>query len=157
MIEIERKFLVTSNAYRAEAYAKEEIIQGFLSTHPERTVRVRLRGQKGYITVKGKTDPDGTTRFEWEREISSAEAKSLLDICKKGTIHKVRHLVKSGTHVVEVDEFQAQNKGLVIAEIELQHADETFLKPKWLGAEVTGDIKYYNSQLSKKPYSSWKK
>ena len=156
MIEIERKFLVTSNDYRSEAFAKEEIIQGFLSTHPERTVRVRLKGQKGFITVKGKTDPDGTTRFEWEREISSAEAKNLLAICKKGTIHKLRHLVKSGTHIVEVDEFHEQNKGLVIAEIELQHADETFLKPNWLGAEVTGDIKYYNSQLSKNPYSSWK-
>jgi CYTH domain-containing protein len=157
MIEIERKYLVTSNAYRTEAFAKEEIMQGFLSTHPERTVRVRLTGQKGFITVKGKTDPDGTTRFEWEREISSEEAKSLLEICKKGTIHKLRYLVKSGSHIVEVDEFHAQNKGLVIAEIELQHADEIFLKPKWLGTEVTGDPKYYNSQLSKNPYSSWKK
>ncbi len=157
MIEIERKYLVTSNSYKTEAFAKVEIIQGFLSTHPERTVRVRLTDQKGFITVKGKTDPDGTTRFEWEREISSEEAKSLLEICKKGTIHKLRHLVKSGSHVVEVDEFNGQNKGLVIAEIELQHADESFLKPKWLGSEVTGDPKYYNSQLSKNPYSSWKK
>ncbi|WP_297764552.1 CYTH domain-containing protein [uncultured Muriicola sp.] len=157
MIEIERKYLVTSNAYKSEAHAKVEIIQGFLSTHPERTVRVRLTDQRGFITVKGKTDPDGTTRFEWEHEISSEEAKGLLEICKKGTIHKLRHLVKSGSHVVEVDEFHAQNKGLVIAEIELQQADETFLKPKWLGIEVTGDPKYYNSQLSKNPYSSWKK
>lgn len=157
MIEIERKYLVTSNAYRSEAFGKEEIIQGFLSTHPERTVRVRLTGEKGFITVKGKTDPDGTTRFEWEREISEEEAKSLLGICEKGAIHKLRYLVKSGSHVVEVDEFYAENKGLVIAEIELKHADETFIKPKWLGEEVTGDPKYYNSQLSKKPYSTWKK
>jgi len=157
MIEIERKYLVTSNAYSSEAFGKEEIIQGFLSTHPERTVRVRLTGKKGFITVKGKTDPDGTTRFEWEREISLEEAKSLLEICEEGVIHKLRYLVKSGSHVVEVDEFHAENKGLVIAEIELQHAEESFLKPKWLGVEVTGDPKYYNSQLSKNPYSSWKK
>ncbi|NNJ89596.1 MAG: CYTH domain-containing protein [Eudoraea sp.] len=157
MIEIERKYLVTSNAYRTEAFSNEEIIQGFLSTHPERTVRVRLSGPKGFITVKGKTDPDGTTRFEWEREISLEETKGLLEICEKGVIHKQRYLVKSGSHVVEVDEFLAQNKGLVIAEIELKDADETILKPGWLGKEVTGDPKYYNSQLSKNPYSSWKK
>ncbi len=157
MIEIERKYLVTSDAYKKEAYAKKEIIQGFLNTDPERTVRVRLIGQKGFITVKGITDPDGTTRFEWEREISLEAAKNLLEICEKGIIHKLRYHVNSGAHLVEVDEFHAENKGLVIAEIELKKADETFLKPKWLGAEVTGDPKYYNSQLSKNPYSSWKK
>jgi len=157
MIEIERKYLVSSNAYRKEAFDKVEIIQGFLSTHPERTVRVRLTGQKGFITVKGKTDKDGTTRFEWEREISLEEAKNLLTLCKEGAIHKLRYLVKSGSHVVEVDEFHDQNKGLVIAEIELQHPSETFLKPNWLGKEVTGDPRYYNSQLSKNPFLSWKK
>jgi CYTH domain-containing protein len=156
MTEIERKFLVTSDAYREEAFAREEIIQGFLNTHPDRTVRVRLSGSKGFITVKGHTDPDGTTRFEWEREIPSEEAKELLELCEKGVIHKIRHLVQSGDHVVEVDEFLSENKGLVIAEIEMQQANEPYLKPSWLGVEVTGETKYYNSQLSKNPYLSWK-
>ncbi|MGB5377083.1 CYTH domain-containing protein [Muriicola sp.] len=157
MIEIERKFLVTSKAYQTQAYSQAEIVQGFLSTHPERTVRVRLTGDTGFITVKGKTDPDGTTRFEWEREISAKEAKSLLEICKEGVIRKIRYRVKNGRHVVEVDEFQDHNKDLVIAEIELKRADESFIRPAWLGEEVTGDPRYYNSQLSKNPYASWKK
>ncbi|MGB5647784.1 CYTH domain-containing protein [Muriicola sp.] len=157
MIEIERKFLVTSKAYQTEAYSQAVIVQGFLSTHPERTVRVRLTADKGFITVKGKTDPDGTTRFEWEREISAKEAKSLLEICEEGVIRKIRYRVKNGRHVVEVDEFQDHNKDLVIAEIELKGADESFVRPAWLGKEVTGDPRYYNSQLSKNPYASWKK
>ena len=156
MIEIERKFLVTSQAYRKEAFLREEIIQGFLNTDPERTVRVRLKGKQGYLTVKGLTDSDGTTRFEWEREIPSKEAKQLLNICEKGVIHKIRYSVKSGDHVVEVDEFLEQNEGLVIAEIELHEKNEVYNKPLWIGPEVTGDPKYYNSQLSKNPYKSWK-
>lgn len=157
MLEIERKFLVNSDAYRVEAYDKIEIIQGFLNTDPDRTVRVRLTGTKGFITVKGRTDADGTTRFEWEREISAEEARNLLSICENGVIRKIRYLVRSGNHLVEVDEFYDENEGLVIAEIELQKVDEHYVKPEWLGIEVTGDPKYYNSQLSKCPYITWKK
>ncbi|MBT8289549.1 MAG: CYTH domain-containing protein [Muriicola sp.] len=157
MLEIERKFLVNSDAYRTEAYDEIEIIQGFLNTDPDRTVRVRLTGTKGFITVKGRTDTDGTTRFEWEREITPEEARNLLSICEKGVIRKIRYLVRSGNHLVEVDEFYDKNEGLVIAEIELQKVDEYYVKPEWLGIEVTGDPKYYNSQLSKHPYITWKK
>jgi CYTH domain-containing protein len=157
MLEIERKYLVRSSAYRDEAHAAVEIIQGFLNTHPDRTVRVRLSGDQGFITVKGRTDAEGVTRFEWEREIPPEEAKALLEICQEGVIHKIRHLVKSGRHLIEVDEFRGENEGLVVAEIEIGKVDERIKKPDWLGEEVTGDPRYYNSQLSKKPYTTWKK
>ncbi len=157
MLEIERKFLVRSEAYREEAHASVEIIQGFLNTHPDRTVRVRLSGNQGYITVKGRTDAEGITRFEWEREIPSGEARALLDICEEGVIHKIRFLVRKGDQLIEVDEFLGDNEGLVVAEIEIAQVDEKIAKPKWLGEEVTGDPRYYNSQLSKKPYSTWEK
>ncbi len=156
MVEIERKFLVKSKVYREEAFGKEEIIQGFLNTHPDRTVRVRLSGEKGFITVKGRTDAEGITRFEWEREIPAMEARALLEICEPGVIRKIRYLVRSGDHLVEVDEFSGENEGLIIAEIEMKEIDDTIIKPDWLGEEVTGEPRYYNSQLSKKPYATWK-
>jgi CYTH domain-containing protein len=156
MVEIERKFLVTSDAYKSETFSKEYITQGFLNTDPERTVRVRVKGEQGFLTVKGITDAQGTTRFEWEREIPGKEAKQLLSLCEKGAIEKIRYAVKSGKHIIEVDEFLEDNLGLVIAEIELGHVDEAFLKPSWLGKEVTGDPRYYNSQLSKNPFKLWK-
>ncbi len=156
MIEIERKFLVRSRAYRDKAEKKEEIIQGFLNTHPDRTVRIRLSGEQGFLTVKGRTDAEGITRFEWEREIPATEARALLEICEPGVISKVRYFVRSDSHLIEIDEFGGANEGLVIAEIEMQEIDEIIVKPDWLGEEVTGDPKYYNSQLSKKPYSAWK-
>lgn len=155
MTEIERKFLVTSNQYKVEAFKTMRIIQGFLNTDPERTVRIRLKGNKGELTVKGLTSNEGMTRFEWEQEIAKSDAEALLNLSEKWIIDKLRHEVKVGDHIFEVDEFLGDNKGLVIAEIELNHEDEDFLKPKWLGEEVTGDIKYYNSQLSKKPYCTW--
>ena len=156
MTEIERKFLVTSDQYKPEAFKTTRIIQGFLNTDPERTVRVRLKENKGTIAIKGMSNNEGMTRFEWEREISQKEAEALLDLCEKGIIDKIRHEVKVGNHIFEVDEFSGDNKGLVIAEIELKHEDEVFIKPKWLGKEVTSEIKYYNSQLSKQPYNTWK-
>lgn len=155
MIEIERKFLVLSEAYKAEAFKTTQIIQGFLNSHPERTVRVRIKENQGYLTIKGLTSPDGVTRFEWEKEISKTEAEALLNLCEKGVIDKVRHEVKVEGHVFEVDEFFGENQGLVIAEIELQDINEPFTKPDWLGKEVTGQLKYYNSQLIKHPYNSW--
>ena len=157
MVEIERKFLVLSEAYKVEAFKSTRIVQGFLNSHPERTVRVRLKENLGHLTVKGITSPDGVTRFEWEKEISKAEAEALLELCEKGVIDKLRHEVKVDSHIFEVDEFFGDNQGLVIAEIELKHIDENFKKPNWLGEEVTNQIKYYNSQLAKQPFKSWKK
>ena len=157
MIEIERKFLVTSNNYKTEAFKSTRIIQGFLNTHKERTVRVRVKGNQGFLTIKGLSTPNGLSRFEWENEISKQEAEALLKICEPGVIDKTRYEVKWDNHIFEIDEFYGDNKGLTIAEIELKNENETFLKPIWLGEEATGNIKYYNSQLSKQPYKSWKK
>lgn len=154
-LEIERKFLVTSDAYRDGATSRTRIVQGFLNTHPHRTVRVRIKGDKGFLTVKGASNASGTTRFEWEIEISAAEATNLIDMCEDVILEKIRFEVPFGEHVFEVDEFLGENKGLVVAEVELQHEDEIFKRPDWLGNEVTGEKKYYNSQLSKNPYSLW--
>ena len=154
-LEIERKFLVKSGVYKKDVTSETRIVQGFLNTDPERTVRVRIKGDKGYLTIKGKGNATGTTRFEWEQEISLVEATNLIDLCEPGILEKIRFEVPVGKHVFEVDEFLGENKGLVVAEVELQYEDERFEKPKWLGDEVTGQTKYYNSQLSKKPFSKW--
>jgi len=155
MTEIERKFLVKSNAYKEESFKATRITQGFLNTDKSRTIRIRVKENKGYLTVKGKSTSNGLSRFEWEKEISKIDAESLLQLCEKGIIDKIRYHVKVDTHVFEVDEFLDGNKGLIIAEIELNHENEAFEKPNWLGKEVTGDIKYYNSQLSKQPFKTW--
>lgn len=155
MIEIERKFLVTSDAYKTEAYRQSRIVQGFLNTHKERTVRVRIQGDKGFLTIKGASSADGLSRFEWEKELPVTECEALLKLCEKGIIEKIRYEINFGNHIFEVDEFFGDNRGLVIAEIELSNEMETFEKPSWLGNEVTGDIRYYNSQLSKQPYIAW--
>lgn len=154
-LEIERKFLVKTDDYKKDATSEKRIVQGFLNTHPERTVRVRIKGDMGFLTVKGKGNDSGTTRFEWEQEISVAEATNLIDLCEPVILEKKRFEVPVDKHVFEVDEFLGENKGLVIAEIELQHEDEYFEKPDWLGDEVTGEIRYYNSQLSKTPFDKW--
>ena len=155
MIEIERKFLVKTNSFKTEAYNKYHIKQGFLNSNPERTVRVRLKKNKGVLTVKGKSTTDGLSRFEWEKDISKVEAEALLQLCEKGIIDKIRYEIKAGDHTFEVDEFFGDNEGLIVAEIELNFETETFDKPDWLGDEVTGDIKYYNSNLSNLPYKNW--
>ncbi|MGX1927879.1 CYTH domain-containing protein [Flagellimonas sp. 2504JD4-2] len=154
-LEIERKFLVKSEGYKQDASSQIRIVQGFLNTHPERTVRVRIKGDKAFLTIKGMSNESGTTRFEWETEIKSAEAINLIDLCEAVILEKIRYQVPMGNHVYEVDEFLGENKGLVVAEIELNHEDEVFEKPEWLGKEVTGEIKYYNSQLSKNPFKAW--
>jgi CYTH domain-containing protein len=156
MVEIERKFLVISDEFKNGPYHKTYIVQGFLSTHPDRTVRVRLQGEVGYITIKGRSNEKGTTRAEWEWEIASQEAETLLKICEPGIIEKMRYEVVYQDHTFEVDEFLGENQGLTMAEIELISEAEAFDKPAWLGAEVTGDIRYYNSQLSKQPFKTWK-
>lgn len=155
MIEIERKFLTTSDDFKTLAFKQNRIIQGYLSRIPERTVRIRIRDEKGFLTIKGKTNTSGLSRFEWEKEIPVDEAKTLLHLCEKGVIDKIRYEVKVGGHIFEVDEFYGENKGLIVAEIELQSENETFEKPIWLGKEVTHEIKYYNSYLSKKPFLEW--
>lgn len=155
MIEIERKFLVKSQAFKDEAFNKTHIKQGFLSTDKERTVRVRLKGEKGFLTIKGASSNDGLSRFEWEKEISNKDVEQLFKLCKKGIIDKIRYEVKLGNHIFEIDEFFGDNEGLVLAEIELNTEDEAFEKPNWLGKEVTGDIRYYNSQLSNHPFKTW--
>ncbi|MEM7485641.1 MAG: CYTH domain-containing protein [Bacteroidota bacterium] len=154
-LEIERKFLVESDAYKNEAVTATRIVQGFLNTDPKRTVRVRIKGDKGFLTVKGESNQSGTTRFEWETEINVPEATNLIDLCEEAILEKTRFEVPFKGHIFEVDEFLGENKGLVIAEVELQHEDEVFSRPDWLGKEVTGEIKYYNSQLSKHPFKTW--
>jgi adenylate cyclase len=155
MIEIERKFLVVSEDYKKEAFSKKNIKQGYLSSIPERTVRVRTKGEKAYLTIKGLSSDSGLSRFEWEKEIPISEAEQLLLLCEKGIINKTRFEVKIGNHIYEVDEFYDENEGLVIAEIELSTEDESFVKPDWLGNEVTTDRRYYNSYLSANPFKSW--
>ncbi|RKS26211.1 CYTH domain-containing protein [Flavobacterium endophyticum] len=157
MLEIERKFLVKSDDFKAVAFAKNQIAQGYLNSHPERTVRIRIKGESGFLTIKGKGNESGVSRLEWETEIPLTEAKSLIKLCENGVIDKIRYEVKAGNHIFEVDEFFGDNEGLVVAEIELQSEDETFEKPEWLGQEVTNDERYYNAFLSNHPYTTWKK
>lgn len=153
--EIERKFLVKGE-FKKFAKNKLKIAQGFLSTVPERTVRVRISGKKGFITVKGIGNVSGTTRFEWEKEISVSDAESLLKLCEPTIIEKLRYIIPANNNLFfEVDEFFGDNQGLVIAEIELPTENTNFNKPNWLGEEVTGKIEFYNSSLSKKPYKNW--
>ncbi len=155
VLEIERKFLVDSMEFIEGAISKTKIVQGFLNTHPERTVRIRVKGEKGFITVKGKSNDSGTTRFEWESEIDIKDAEKLLQLCEKGVIEKTRYLVPMGNHAFEVDIFDGENQGLILAEVELNSENESIQKPNWLGNEVTGDVRYYNSQLSSNPFKTW--
>lgn len=155
MIEIERKYLVTSLDFKNDYFAKNEIAQGYLSSNPERTVRIRIKGTKGYLTIKGIGNESGISRFEWEKEIDVFEAKQLLKLCEKGVIEKTRYEVKSGNHTIEIDEFHGDNIGLIIAEIELEDENESIEKPHWLGNEVTNDERYYNSYLSLNPFKNW--
>lgn len=155
--EIERKFLV-KGAYKKFATKKYAIVQGFLSTKPKRTIRVRINGEKAFLTIKGLGNKSGTTRFEWEKEISISEATALLKISKPKRIEKTRYIIPTNNNLFfEVDEFFGDNEGLTIAEIELPSEDTQFKKPEWLGKEVTGDVRYFNSMLLKKPFGKWKK
>lgn len=153
--EIEKKFLVAGE-FKESAKKATRITQGYLSSVPERTVRVRVKGDKGYITVKGIGNDSGASRFEWEKEIPVEDVRDLLRICEPGVIDKTRYLVDCDGHTFEVDEFYGDNEGLVVAEVELGDENEAFTRPSWLGEEVTGDKKYYNSMLMKNPYKNWK-
>lgn len=156
MLEIERKFLVTSDAFKSEAAHKNHISQGYLNSHPERTVRVRIKGEIGFVTIKGKGNETGMSRFEWETEIALGDAKNLIQLCENGVIDKIRYEIEVGNHTYEVDEFFGDNEGLIVAEIELKSEEETFEKPGWLGQEVTNDERYYNAYLSNNPFKNWK-
>ncbi len=153
--EIERKFLITSGDYKKYAISQSHITQGYLSSVPQRSVRIRIKDGAGYITIKGIGNTAGTSRYEWEKEIPVNEAKELLRICEPGVIDKARYEVRAGRHIIEIDEFYGENKGLVIAEIELQKEDDIIDKPSWLGKEVTGEEKYYNAMLMKHPFTKW--
>jgi CYTH domain-containing protein len=155
MIEIERKFLVLNRDFIDLAVTKNRIVQGYLNSNPERTVRIRIKGEKGFLTIKGKGNDSGTTRLEWETEIPLDEAEKLLTLCENGVIDKTRYEILSGKHTYEVDVFTGENQGLIIAEIELSHEEESYEIPDWLGKEVTGNEKYYNSYLSQFPYTKW--
>ena len=150
-IEIERKFLVNEK-FKAEG-AGEYIAQGYLNRAPERTVRVRIKGKRGYLTIKGKNA--GIKRNEYEYEIPLEDAQELLKMSEPSIIVKRRYNVKFGRSNWEVDVFEGDNAGLIIAEIELATETEEFDRPEWIGAEVSSEEKYYNSKLSKKPYNQW--
>ena len=152
--EIERKFLVAGD-YKKEVVSSRKIIQGYISSSPERTVRVRMEDSGGYLTIKGKSSSGGLTRFEWEREISREDAENLLKLCEGGLVEKTRHIVEHENHRFEVDEFSGDNEGLVIAEMELESEEESFKKPLWIGEEVSFDKRYFNLYLSRHPFKTW--
>ena len=153
--EIERKFLVKDDSFKQMASSSSRIRQGYICSMRGRTVRVRVRNDKGYLTIKGPSDAAGMSRYEWEKEIPLNEAEELMKLCEPGQIDKTRYLVNWGNHVFEVDEFYGENEGLVMAEVELQSEDEPYERPPFLGMEVTGDVRYFNSFLMKKPFSQW--
>lgn len=155
-LEIERKFLVLDDSYKHEAFSSYHIQQGYICRQRGKTVRVRIRDQQGFLTIKGPSPDGGLSRYEFEQEIPLSDAEQLILLCEAGVIDKTRWLVKSGPHTFEVDEFHGDNAGLVVAEVELSFQTETFAKPAFIGEEVTGDRRYYNSQLSQHPYREWR-
>lgn len=156
-IETERKFLVRDDSFKAEAVKSLRIKQGYIAHDAGRTVRVRIADDKGFLTIKGPSMNGGLSRFEWEREIPLQDAEDLMLLCKDGKIDKTRFIVPAANgRKFEVDEFYGDNEGLVMAEIELSSEDEAFERPVWLGAEVTGDKRYYNSHLLSYPFKDWK-
>ena len=153
--EIERKFLVLDDSFKHEAFSKSHIQQGYICSERGRTVRVRIRDDRAYLTIKGPSENGGLTRYEFEREIPLEDGHQMMQLCEPGIIDKTRWLVKSGKHTFEVDEFHGDNEGLVVAEVELSYEDEPYKKPHFIGKEVTGDRRYYNSQLRLCPFQKW--
>jgi len=154
MTEIERKFLLKTIDFLKDKTGKR-ITQGYLTTDPERTVRVRLKGDQGFLTIKGKSNDSGLSRYEWEKEITTQEAEELLQLCLPGVIDKTRYEIQIEQHIWEIDIFHGENNGLNLAEIELKSEEESFSLPDWIGQEVTGDNRYYNSYISEKPFCGW--
>ena len=154
-IEIERKFLVLNDSYKQESFSHSHIRQGYICSERGRTVRVRIRDDRAYLTIKGPSLDGGLSRYEFEKEILLEEGEQLMRLCEPGIIDKVRWLVKSGEHTFEVDEFFGENEGLVMAEVELSSVGESPKMPDFIGKEVTGDRRFYNSQLRRHPYREW--
>lgn len=154
MQEIERKFLVKNTDFLKNLKGNK-IVQGYLSSDPERNVRVRIKGEQAFLTIKGISNKSGTSRFEWEKEIDLEEAQELLKLCLPGVIDKTRYEIPAGNHIFEIDVFEGENKSLIIAEVELENENDLFDKPVWLGKEVTGDMRFYNSYLAEKPFTKW--
>lgn len=152
--EIERKFRVTGD-FKSHAVSSSHIMQGYIASGKGRTVRVRIRDEKGYLTIKGPGGKEGLKRYEFEKEIPLSDAQDLMLICEPGIIDKRRYLVPVGNHTFEVDEFYGDNEGLIMAEVELGSEDEAFERPEWLGEEVTGDRRFYNSHMRSYPYKQW--
>ncbi len=152
--EIERKFLVRGD-YKSHSFKSFPIKQGYLSVSGLSVIRVRVRGNEAFITVKSASKDGAIRRHEWEYAIPVEDAVEMLGLCENTVVEKTRHLVEYGGHTFEVDEFHGDNQGLVIAEIELEDEDEPFERPGWLGEEVTGQVRYYNSYLSRHPYKEW--
>ena len=155
-LEIERKFLVRNNSFKQAAFSSSHIKQGYICSGHGRTVRVRIRDCQGFLTIKGPSDAKGMSRYEFEKEITLDEATHLFALCEPGAIDKTRYLVKCGSHTFEVDEFYGDNEGLVMAEVELHSEDEPFEKPSFIGREVTGDRRFYNSHLTRNPFKLWR-
>ena len=156
-VEIERKFLIKDGRYKELAFASSRIRQGYICSGHGRTVRVRIRDTRGYLTIKGPSTNGGLSRYEFEKEITLDDAEHLMQLCEPGLIDKTRYLVRSGKHTFEVDEFYGENEGLVIAEVELNYEDEPYEKPDFIGEEVTGDKRYYNSYLRLNPFTRWER
>lgn len=154
-IETERKFLVKDDTYKRYATESHRMTQGYICRESGRTVRVRISDGRGWLTIKGASSGNGLSRYEWEQEIPADEAERLLDLCMEGTIDKTRYIVPFEGHSFEVDEFYGDNEGLTVAEVELENETEPFSRPEWLGKEVTGDRRYYNSMLTEHPYCQW--
>lgn len=155
-MEIERKFLVRGEGYKAQATSHSRIKQGYICSGHGRTVRVRIRDDRGFLTIKGPSVDGGLSRYEFEKEITLDEAEHLFALCEPRVIDKTRYLVPSGKHTFEVDEFYGENEGLVMAEVELANPDEAYVKPDFIGREVTGDRRFYNSHLRQYPFCLWK-
>ncbi|PJR03265.1 CYTH domain-containing protein [Avrilella dinanensis] len=153
--EIERKFRVKNTTFLQDIKSKSKIVQGYLSSNPDRTVRIRIKNDKGFITIKGRSNDSGTTRLEWEKEIDFQEAHQLMNLCEDFIIEKTRYEVIFQNQLFEIDIFEGKNDGLIIAEIELESENQNLIFPDWLGQEVTGDIRFYNAYLSQKPYDGW--
>lgn len=154
-IEIERKFLVKDDSFKNMSKSYYRIKQGYICSERGRTVRVRIRDNQGFLTIKGASSDNGLSRYEWEKQIPFEEAEELMKLCQPGIIDKTRYMVEYDNHIFEVDEFYGDNDGLIVAEIELKSTEEPFSIPDFIGDEVTGDVKYYNSFLMKKPYKTW--
>ena len=154
-LEIERKFLVKDDSYKQLSHSSSRIRQGYICSGHGRTVRVRLRDRSAFLTIKGPSRDGGLSRYEFEKEITPEEAEQLFLLCEPGVIDKTRYLVRSGQHTFEVDEFYGENAGLVMAEVELSAPNEPYVAPSFIGDEVTGDRRYYNSYLRAHPFTRW--